>query len=70
MKMKMILSVATVFLVAGCASKNSFHEVKSDNPDFYANTVFKSYEDLASPRFRALKEKYQLDTIFTEKKMN
>ena len=62
--MKLILSIATALLVAGCTSKKPFHEVKTDNPDFYANTTFKSYEDLTSPGFQALKEKYQLDTIF------
>ena len=29
------------------------------------NTVFKSFEDLSSHKFQALKEKYQLDTIFS-----
>jgi len=64
MKRKLILPILTAFLITSCTSKKPFHEVKTDNPDFYANTTFKSYEDLTSPRFQALKEKYKLDTIF------
>jgi len=64
MKSKFSLSAVSVLLVLSCNTNKPFHEVKTDNPDFYANTAFKSYEDLSSPRFNALKEKYQLDTIF------
>lgn len=64
MNNKVILLVATWFLILSCNTKKPFHEVKVDNPVFYANTAFKSNEDLTSPRFKALKEKYQLDTIF------
>ena len=64
MKSKFILLAATGVLIFGCGTKKPFHEVKVDNPAFFANTSFKSYEDLSSPKFKALKEKYQLDTIF------
>ena len=64
MKNKYILIALSGILIAGCHSNEPFHEVKTNNPDFYANTVFKSFEDISSPRFAALKEKYQLDTIF------
>ena len=40
------------------------HRTAAGNPAFIPNTVFVSHEDLASPKFAALKEKYQLDTIF------
>ncbi|MEP7110811.1 MAG: transglutaminase domain-containing protein [Ferruginibacter sp.] len=63
MKSKFILLAASGLLLLSC-NKKPFHEVKTDNPAFYANTVFKSFEDLTSPRFKALKEKYQTDTIF------
>ena len=46
-----------------CREK-SFHQLKVNNTDFIPNTIFVSEEDLSSPKFRALKEKYQLDTIF------
>ena len=38
--------------------------MKVDNIDFIQNTVFVSGEDLSSPKFRALRDKYQLDTIY------
>jgi hypothetical protein len=50
-------------IVAGCRSK-PYHEVAADNLAFVPDSVFVSYEDLGSPKFAALKEKYQLDTIF------
>ena len=34
------------------------------NPEFIPDTAFISFEDLSSPKFQALKDKYQLDTIF------
>jgi len=63
MKSKFILLAALVMLHCSCTAQK-YHEVKVDNPLFYPNTVFKSYENLNSPKFNALKEKYQLDTIF------
>jgi hypothetical protein len=64
MKSKFIILVPLVLLIISCSTKKPFHEVKTDNPDFYGNTVFKSFENLSSPKFKALKEKYRLDTIF------
>ena len=64
MKSKFILLAASGLLILSCIAQKPFHEVKVDNPDFYTNTAFKSYEDLSYPKFKALKEKYQLDTIF------
>ena len=64
MKRKFILLVATAIMIVSCDTNKSFHVVKVDNPEFVANTNFKLYEDLSSQKFAALKEKYQLDTIF------
>jgi len=64
MNIKFILLAALLFLIAGCSTKKPFHEVKVNNPEFFPDTTFVSFEDLSSPKFRALKEKYQLDTIF------
>ena len=61
---KFILLAAPVLLILSCNTKKPYRDVKTDNPDYYANTAFKSFEDISSPRFKALKEKYQLDTIF------
>ncbi|NOY37299.1 MAG: hypothetical protein GXO83_06955 [Chlorobi bacterium] len=58
-----IFIVPVFFLLLGCNRKQ--HYVGDvENPVFKPNTVFKSYEDLRSPKFEHLKRKYQLDTIF------
>jgi hypothetical protein len=59
-----LLVAASGLLILSCNTKKTFHEGKTDNPEFFVNTIFKSYEDLSYPRFKSLKEKYQLDTIF------
>ena len=59
-----MLLAAAILICSGCSTKMPFQEVKVDNPEFIANTIFIGCEDLASPKFKALKEKYQLDTIF------
>jgi len=64
MRSKFILLAPLVLLIFSCKTRNQFHEIKNANPEFKANTVFVGSEDLNSPRFNALKEKYQLDTIF------
>lgn len=48
---------------AGCRP-GAYHEVPVDNLAVVPNTVFVSEESLASPKFAALRAKYQLDTIF------
>ena len=50
-------------IATGCRS-GKFHEVDAGNPAMLTNSVFVSYEDQGSPKFAALKGKYQLDTIF------
>ena len=64
MNNKFILWAASMLLIFGCTAKKLFHDVKVNNPEFIPNTTFVSFEDLSSPKFKALKEKYQLDTIF------
>jgi hypothetical protein len=63
MKITSMLFIAFTMLLCSCNTKQ-FHEVKVDNPVFAADTAFVSFEDLSSPKFAALKQKYQLDTIF------
>jgi hypothetical protein len=63
MKTSLTLAVPLVMLTLSCTAPK-FQEVKVDNPNFYANTAFISYNDSSFPKFNALKEKYQLDTIF------
>ena len=64
MKNKLMLLVVSGLLLLSCSNKKSFHEVEVENPEFIPDTAFVGYEDLSSPKFKALKEKYQLDTIF------
>ena len=64
MKSKLIYIVASVSLIVSCNTKKPFHEAEVKNPEFIPNTAFLSSEDLSSPKFHALKMKYQLDTIF------
>lgn len=64
MKTKFILLAAVLVLIVSCSTKKPFHEVKVNNPEFFPDTTFVAFEDMSSPKFKALKEKYQLDTIF------
>ncbi len=62
--MKEIVVIALIsILLAGCG-KRDYSNVEVDNPKYIPNTVFKGSEDLTSPKFAHLIEKYQLDTIF------
>jgi hypothetical protein len=63
MKTKYLIPLLIVVINFFCREK-SFYEVKVDNPGFIPNTVFISSEDLSAPKFRELRDKYQLDTIF------
>ena len=64
MKNRLALIIVSSLLILSCNSNKPFHEIKVDNPQFIPNTAFGSFEDLSSPKFKGLKEKYQLDTIF------
>ena len=64
MKNKFILLAIMAISILSCDSPNTYHTVKVDNPAFAPNTAFVGFEDLNSPKFEALKEKYQLDTLF------
>ena len=61
---KVLLSIALVLLMVSCRTKKPFHEARVDNPEFIPDTAFISFEDLSSPKFKLLKQTYQLDTIF------
>ena len=58
------LIILLILVINFSCREKSFYEVKVDNPGFIPNTVFVSSEDLSSPKFRELKNKYQLDTVF------
>jgi hypothetical protein len=54
----------SVLLMLSCSTNKPFHVVKVENPEFIPDTAFAGYEDISFSKFKALKEKYQLDTIF------
>jgi hypothetical protein len=62
MKVK-ILFIAFGFLCMNCSNR-SYYSVEVKNPAFNPNTLFHSFEDLSSPKFVHLINKYHLDTIF------
>lgn len=64
MKIEFSIAIASALLMLSCSTRKPFHEITVENPEFNPDTAFVSFEDLSSPRFKALKEKYQLDTIF------
>ncbi|MEO8763291.1 MAG: transglutaminase domain-containing protein, partial [Ginsengibacter sp.] len=64
MNYKFIFSVASALLIISCSTQKPFHEVKADNPEYFPDTAFVSFENLSSPKFASLKSKYRLDTIF------
>jgi hypothetical protein len=57
-------SIALLLFLFACTTNKGYHQVDVDNPQFQPNKAFYGYEDLTSPKFTALKEKYKLDTIF------
>jgi hypothetical protein len=63
MKANPLLFVFFILLLASCR-KTEYYQVEVENPPYKPNTVFKEYEDLTSPKFAHLIEKYQLDTVF------
>jgi hypothetical protein len=63
MKVKPLFITISILLTLSCSSKEYFL-VEVKNPVYKPNTVFIGSEDLTSPKFNHLIEKYQLDTIF------
>ena len=62
MKVKIVIAVLAVIFF-NCSTR-SYYVADVKNPEFISNSVFKSYEDMSSPKFSHLIEKYRLDTIF------
>lgn len=61
---KSTYALISILLGVGCTSKQPMSQLPVNNPPLIENTVFSSFEDLSSPKFKMLREKYQLDTIF------
>lgn len=60
-----IAIVLAISVVVSCQKRQELAVVEVENPVFRENTAFKAQEDLTSPKFTALKEKYNLDTVFS-----
>ncbi len=63
MKVIQLAAILFIVLIIGCG-RGQYEVVEIDNPVYKPNTAFTSSEDLSSPKFNHLIEKYQLDTIF------
>ncbi len=64
MKAKYGLVILLSLMLFNCSEKKALSVDHRGNPPVKKNTAFKGFEDLSSPKFQALKDKYQLDTIF------
>jgi calcineurin-like phosphoesterase family protein len=64
MRMYYLIPLLLSLLLWSCSEKKPLTIDQSGNLPVKKNTAFRSYEDLSSPKFQALKEKYQLDTVF------
>ena len=52
------------FILLHCQEKKTYYVEDIQNPPYAENILFKTYEDIALPKFSSLIEKYRLDTIF------
>ena len=64
MKINYALIFVGSLLLLSCGKNEPLTVDQSGNPPVYKNTAFELYEDLKSPKFEALKDKYRLDTLF------
>ena len=53
-KNKLMPLVAAGHLFLSCSNEKPFHEIKVENPEFISDTAFIGFEDLSSPKFKAL----------------
>lgn len=58
-----ILFLFLIFCSFSCG-KRTYYIAEVDNPDRKPNVAFQGFEDLGSPKFEHLKQKYMLDTVF------
>ncbi len=62
MKRILLILVLYILFFTGC-SPTEYKQAEIRNPEFKPNVVFAEFEDLTSPKFENLIEKYQLDTV-------
>ncbi len=58
-----IFILVLLICTLGCG-KRTYYVVGVNNPVMRPNTIFQGYEDLRSPAFAHLRDKYMLDTVF------
>lgn len=58
------LVVVATCLLGSCKDQKPFTVDVSGNVQQKKNTAFSAFEDLTSPKFQALREKYRIDTVF------
>ena len=58
-----LICLLVFILFPGCGER-TYNNIEISNPVYQPNVIFQGYEDLTSPRFNHLIEKYRLDTIF------
>ena len=69
MKIRAILFITASVALAGCSSRDrQFYVIQGSNAQVIPDTAFESFEDLSNPKFAALRERYQLDTVFRGEK--
>lgn len=64
MRSKLLSLVGLWLLFISCNNTRPFRHTETYNPEFIPNTLFIPYKDSSYPKFKALNDKYQLDTIF------
>lgn len=62
--MKILALLFFTCLSFGCVNRHPAKIVELDNPAFSPNTAFTSFEDYQSPKVKAFKDRFQLDTVF------
>ncbi|MEP7259157.1 MAG: transglutaminase domain-containing protein, partial [Flavitalea sp.] len=63
MEKQMLTGLFIIICIAAC-TRRPFSITQTDNHLFSGDTAMITFENLSSPKFAALKNKYQLDTIF------
>lgn len=64
-----ILLITASVALAACSSRDrQFYVRPGSHTQVIPDTAFESFEDLSNPKFAALKERYQLDTVFRGEK--
>ncbi|MBX3242146.1 MAG: transglutaminase domain-containing protein [Chitinophagaceae bacterium] len=66
-KMAILKLVIGIFIITGCNTR-FYKLIETDNPRFFPNIIFTAHEDISSPKFWVLREKYQLDTVISNEK--